>query len=520
LRPEVVLMNLARVQLALCGAVFTVVAVPFTEACGGRAELFDDNQGDAAFEDGPEVDGVSPGDDTGTTSHGDSGIVIGDTGVGPGLDASRPIDASRPDTGAPTDSSTGLPDSSRPDTGTLDSSLPDTGVHDSAGPDVVGPPDVLSCAVGFHVCSGECVDDTAPATCGTSCTPCPAPANGVASCDGTSCAVTCDPGFVTCSTGCCSCGNVQTDPNNCGYCGHSCGAEACVDGVCGSTVVATDQANAFAIAADDVNVYWSTTGNASSVVQQPIAGGGETILWSSPNDYPASLALLDGQVYFTDEIFPGSVSRVPIGGGALIPVAPNLNYPGALCVNGSTLYFTSYDAMGNGLVLSVPASGGSSQTLASNQEFFTQTPSIATGGSNVFWTSYNGLEYTPLGGGSIKTIATPPPNLPNVVVADATRVYWGAGTNGGVVLQQTVGGTTAITIATDQYYPDAIAVDSTSIYWTTGAGGAGTVMKSPIGGGTPVTLAVNQAYPAGIALNSTTVFWVNFGDGSIHSVPK
>jgi hypothetical protein len=45
-------------------------------------------------------------------------------------------------------------------------------------------------------------------------------------------------------------------------------------------------------------------------------------------------------------------------------------------------------------------------------------------------------------------------------------------------------------------------------------------MRVPIGGGTPTPLAIGQGYPTGIAVNSTQVFWVNFGTGTINSVPK
>jgi hypothetical protein len=63
-------------------------------------------------------------------------------------------------------------------------------------------------------------------------------------------------------------------------------------------------------------------------------------------------------------------------------------------------------------------------------------------------------------------------------------------------------------------------VDGTNVYWTTGQGGVGTVMMAAINGGTPVTLASGQAYPTWLAINSTRVFWVDFGDGTIRSVPK
>jgi hypothetical protein len=455
-------------------------------ACGGRAEVGPGGPGN-------ESDGGVTSDDGGIVGE-DGGVVpLGDAGRRPdgstGVDAGRPVDGgvSLTDSGAPFDS----------------------GVFIDAG----------GCQTGFHMCSGRCVDDTAPATCGGSCTPCAAPSNGVASCNGVSCQVTCDPGYSACATGCCGCGDVQNDPNNCGSCGHSCGGEACVDGVCGSTVVATGQANAYAIAADDVNVYWTTTGAASAVLQAPVGGGGATVLFSSPNDFPAALAVLQGQVYFTDEIQPGSVSRVPIGGGAYVPVASNLDYPGALVASGGSLFFTLNDftSQTGGSIASTPAQGGTLTTISGSQSFG-QQPSLAIADGNAYWTTYSDVVSAPLAGGTQTTLASQV--YATAVAADAVNVYYGSTLSGGVVVQQPAHGGAAITIATGQYYPNAVATDDTSIYWTTGQGAAGTVMRAPIGGGTPVTLAANQADPSGLALNSKSLFWVDFGDGSIKSVPK
>ncbi len=469
---------------ALCG--FAVVP-----ACGGRAEITP-GQGDS----GNEGDDGSPGDDGG--SPGDAGDAADGATRGDSSAFDGGHDGGVHD-GSTSDSSTGS----------------DSGMqHDSSTPIDSG-----GCQTGFHMCSGTCVDDTAPATCGASCTPCTAPANGAVSCNGVSCSYSCDPGYLSCSTGCCSCGDVQTDPNNCGFCGHSCGTEACVDGVCGSTVIATNQANAYAIAADDVNVYWTTTGADSSVVQAPVGGGGATVLYSSANDFPAALAVVSGQVFFTDEIQPGSVSRVPIGGGASVPVASNLSYPGALVASGGTLYFTENDfqSQTGGSIGSAAVGGGPVNTIVGGQAYG-QYPSLAVAGGRVFWTTYSDLVAAPLGGGAPTTIASQ--TYAYAVAADATNAYWGSGLNGGVVLQQAVNGGSPVTLASGQYYPNSVAVDATSVYWSTGQGATGTVMKVPIGGGTPVTLATNQDVPQGLALNSTRVFWVNYGDGSIKSVPK
>jgi hypothetical protein len=109
---------------------------------------------------------------------------------------------------------------------------------------------------------------------------------------------------------------------------------------------------------------------------------------------------------------------------------------------------------------------------------------------------------------------------PYSVAVDATNVYWAAGIGGGAIYTQKISSGPTVTLASNQFYPNSIAVDATSVYWCIGHGGTGSVMKVAKGGGTPIPLAVNQAYPTGVAVNSTRVFWVNFGDGTIRSVPK
>jgi hypothetical protein len=78
------------------------------------------------------------------------------------------------------------------------------------------------------------VSDLEPATCGASCAPCPAPANAVATCDGTACGMACYPGFANCNgdaaDGCEA--NLETDPADCGQCGVSCHGGACFSGAC------------------------------------------------------------------------------------------------------------------------------------------------------------------------------------------------------------------------------------------------------------------------------------------------
>jgi hypothetical protein len=57
------------------------------------------------------------------------------------------------------------------------------------------------CATGFHRCGGACVNISA-SSCGASCTVCPVPANGTATCDGSLCGIVCNVGYKSCNGTC------------------------------------------------------------------------------------------------------------------------------------------------------------------------------------------------------------------------------------------------------------------------------------------------------------------------------
>jgi hypothetical protein len=89
-----------------------------------------------------------------------------------------------------------------------------------------------ACANGSHFCGGACVTNQDVAHCGHLCQAC-TNNNGTATCDGTQCVFNCNAGYLHCpgDTGCDT--NPTSDPNNCGGCGNSCGANGgCSAGTC------------------------------------------------------------------------------------------------------------------------------------------------------------------------------------------------------------------------------------------------------------------------------------------------
>ena len=83
-----------------------------------------------------------------------------------------------------------------------------------------------SCGAGSHDCSGQCVSSASTATCGTRCVACPTVDGGVATCDGTSCGLQCDPGFRECAATCAAC------PSGAGVATTQCSGSTCVADTC------------------------------------------------------------------------------------------------------------------------------------------------------------------------------------------------------------------------------------------------------------------------------------------------
>ncbi len=61
----------------------------------------------------------------------------------------------------------------------------------------------ITCSAGYHLCGGSCVPNDSTNSCGAACTPCTPPAHATATCDGSSCGFACVSGWVPCAGGCC-----------------------------------------------------------------------------------------------------------------------------------------------------------------------------------------------------------------------------------------------------------------------------------------------------------------------------
>ncbi len=90
-----------------------------------------------------------------------------------------------------------------------------------------------------------------------------------------------------------SCGDTQTDPRNCGTCGHDCKGGACQSGVCaalGPNVLASGQRTPAGIVVDATQVYWIDRGTYSTAGQTHTAAQLLKCAKSGCNNAPTVLA--------------------------------------------------------------------------------------------------------------------------------------------------------------------------------------------------------------------------------------
>ena len=97
----------------------------------------------------------------------------------------------------------------------------------------------FSCNPGSHQCGNACASNSDAANCGTSCTVCSAPAGGTATCTSGTCGFTCNNNFHQCGTSTCA---ANSDASHCGGNCFNCNLPnmktvACVSNICSNTCV-------------------------------------------------------------------------------------------------------------------------------------------------------------------------------------------------------------------------------------------------------------------------------------------
>ncbi len=206
----------------------------------------------------------------------------------------------------------------------------------------------------------------------------------------------------------------ETDPDNCGRCGHSCQGGACLDGVCQPVTIAPDEDSPVSIAVDGTSVYWlnwtdndlDPDPNVTTVRALAKATGAITTLGTTAPFYSGSLHVVGNSLFFYRSMIDGT----PFNGAGVMQVCtdgscpltrvfgPGEDNPLGIAADASNLFF--HDDQRGGLVRTGD-DGSNPVTIAPDPGVGGYVSAFALDAARVYVLSYTSVS----GGGDLLGIA-------------------------------------------------------------------------------------------------------------------
>ena len=241
------------------------------------------------------------------------------------------------------------------------------------------------------------------------------------------------------------------------------------------TALATDAIGPWYIALDAMNVYWASACSVAScgLFSMPKSGGSPMQI--APVVSPFAIALDDMTIFYTHTgQGPEGVASVAKTGGPATELAPNLAHPVGLAIDDAYVYWAAED---DGTVARVPKSGGAIEVLAMTD---VGVWPIAVDAQRVFFATYilGGSVATAPKEGGPTTVLLDSVDEPISIALDDQTVFVaieGMSDDGQIVAVPKTGGAARV-IASGEPSPQAVAVDDSCVYW---ARLDGTILRAP-----------------------------------------
>jgi len=319
-------------------------------------------------------------------------------------------------------------------------------------------------------------------------------------------------------------GAPQSDPQNCGRCGHDCLGGACAAGVCQPFVFAraTRPQQVFVVAGD---VYFSDGETAGGGINWCAKGACEAPSRTAFATSSYGLAV-DGSGIAAADRGSGAVHEFPlrfVAGATGVPCT-TVTAPVGTALDATHLFFTTLDgnvhrcirgSQGSMIVGQGAANGGA----------------VAVDATRVYWAS-DGATSCAGGNGCLQGVlktassaATAGVSLgrrPRTLFVSGTRLFWTAsgGAYGGEASWRENGlGGSESSYERQLGDPWGITADAADVYFTTTDGKVRRALRTaPMG--QSVILATGQNDPRGIAVDTDAVYWTSFGGNAVMKLAK
>jgi hypothetical protein len=330
----------------------------------------------------------------------------------------------------------------------------------------------------------------------------------------------------------------DSDPANCGSCGHDCQHGACIGGACQPVLVGSCF-QPWGVAVDDTRVYWTCGSDSDGEVRSTRKDGSDLIIHAAHLQHPTSVAV-DATTLMFIENYAGKIWMADKLGGA-----PSIFYdahtpggPFTLTFDATSVYWI--DVYGSASVFSAPRAGipdgGAPVPLATGQPYLFAITEDAT---NVYFTVQGTWVFGPPDAGSdagndTSAVMQAPKDhsspavalargvaLPKFIAADPNAVYW-ANADDDTVMRSDHGATTPVVIARVKQ-PWGVALDGDYVYVTavaTDQGDGSLVRVRKDGTGSPLVVATGLSFPIQPVVDATAIYWTNHAGNSVMKVAK
>lgn len=330
------------------------------------------------------------------------------------------------------------------------------------------------------------------------------------------------------------CGDTQTDPLNCGFCGHDCRGAACSDGLCEVITFAEDLRGPLDVEVADGNVYWTSLDEVA-VSRCPTTGCVGMPEAMTPSSHATMVEVSDDAFYYTDELELAATVSCPLSGCT----TPTELWSGRgvvdLAIDATHIYAIRDTSLGDEIV-SCPLTGctGEPTTLVEAFDVIRFTE-LEVDGSELIYADRRAEAILacslPDCAGGPRTIMAGQREVSGIVL-DGTRMFWTNSLEGTVrYCERASCAGTRVTLAEVQDSPRDLTVAGGWVYWVTAAPSGGVVAGCPIDGcgEGPRTFATGQVLPVAITADDTHIYWADYGaylpgsnpaDGGVFAVPR